>query len=65
MFGPHYYIDSWQKLKHNAVVSMIKDETVQQEVLKLIDAQTQFYHSAANVCLSITESVVRSFNPTK
>jgi hypothetical protein len=62
MFGPHYFINQVQSLKHTMVDTFVKDGTLKQEMRKLIDAQTQFYHSTIDASLSIMAASIKNFN---
>jgi hypothetical protein len=65
MFTPHYFIDNIQQAKRNVVTALVKNENLRDEMLDLINAQTQFYHSSVNSSLTIMVSLLKDFSDNK
>jgi hypothetical protein len=65
MFTPHYFIDNIQQTKRNVVTALVKNDNLRDEMLDLIDAQTQFYHSSVNSSLTIMVSLLKDFSANK
>lgn len=65
MFTPHYFIDNIQQAKRNVVTAMVKNENLRDEMLDLINAQTQFYHSSVDSSLTIMVSLLKDFSDNK
>jgi hypothetical protein len=63
MFTPHYFIDNVQQLKRHTVANLVSDPALKDEMLTLIDAQTQFYKSAVNSSLAILVATVKNIEP--
>jgi len=63
MFTPHYFIDNVQQLKRNTVASLVSNPVLKDEMLTLIDAQTQFYKSTVNSSLAILAATVKTVEP--
>jgi hypothetical protein len=65
MFTPHYFIDNIQQAKRNVVTALVKDGNLRDEMLDLIDAQAQFYHSSVDSSLTIMVTLLKDFSPNK
>jgi len=53
-------IDSIQSGKKVIVNSCVKDEVVQKELIKLIEAQTKFYQGWVDTTLTLAQTLVSS-----
>jgi hypothetical protein len=53
-------IDSIQSGKKVIVNTWVKDETVQKELVKCIDAQTNFYQGWVDSTLTLAETLVKT-----
>ena len=57
-------IDAVQSGKKVIVNTFVKDEVVQKELIKLIEAQTKFYQGWVDTTLTLAETLVSSYkNP--
>lgn len=57
-------IDAVQSGKKVVVNTFVKDEVVQKELVKLIDAQTKLYQGWVDTTLTLAETLVKSYkNP--
>jgi len=57
-------IDAVQSGKKVIVNTFVKDESVQKELVKLIDAQTKLYQGWVDTTLTLAETLVKSYkNP--
>jgi hypothetical protein len=65
MFTPHYFIDNIQQVKRNVVTALVKDGNLRNEMLGLIDAQAQFYHSSVDSSLTIMVTLLKNFAPNE
>ena len=65
MFTPHYFVDTIQQAKRNVVTALVKEEKLRDEMLDLINAQSQFYHSSVNSSLTIMVTLLKNFSPNK
>ena len=53
-------IDAIQTGKKSIVNTFVKDEVIQKELVKLIEAQTKFYQGWVDTTLSLAETLVSS-----
>ena len=65
MFTPHYFIDNIQQVKRNVVTALVKDGNLRNEMLELINAQSQFYRSSVNSSLTIMVTLLKNFAPNE
>jgi hypothetical protein len=65
MFTPHYFIDNIQQAKRNVVTALIKEGNLRDEMLELINAQSQFYRSSVNSSLTIMVTLLKNFAPNE
>ena len=69
MFTPEAIIDSVQNAKKQVVTTFVTNESFKKELVKLIDAQTEFAKGQVKTTLSIAETLVKNANtafyPTK
>ena len=65
MFTPHYFVDNIQQAKRNVVTALVKEEKLRDEMLGLINAQSQFYHSSVDSSLTIMITLLKNFSPNK
>ena len=65
MFTPHYFVDTIQQAKRNVVTALVKEEKLRDEMLDLINAQSQFYHSSVNSSSTIMVTLLKNFSPNK
>ena len=55
-------IDTVQGGKKTIVNTFVKDEVIQKELVKLIDAQTKFYQGWVDTTLTLAQTLVSSAN---
>ena len=55
-------IDAVQSGKKTIVNTFVKDEVVQKELVKLIEAQTKFYQGWVDTTLTLAQTLVSSYN---
>ncbi len=60
MFTPDYIIDSVQNAKKTFVTTFVTNETFKAELIKLVDAQTEFAKGQIKTTLSIAEALVKN-----
>ena len=60
MFTPDYIIDSVQNAKKTFVNTFVTNETFKTELIKLVDAQTEFAKGQIKTTLSIAEALVKN-----
>lgn len=60
MFTPDYIIDSVQNAKKTFVNTFVANETFKKELIKLVDAQTEFAKGQVKTTLSIAEAFVKN-----
>jgi len=57
-------IDAIQSGKKAIVNTFVKDEVIQKELVKLIEAQTKFYQGWVDTTLTLTQTLVSSYKDT-
>jgi hypothetical protein len=62
MFTPEAIIDSVQNAKKQIVTTFVSNESFKKELVKLIDAQTEFAKGQVKTTLSIAETLVKNAN---
>lgn len=60
MFTPDSIIDSVQSAKKTLVTTFIKDDKFKAELVKLVDAQTEFAKGQIKTTLAIAEALVKN-----
>ena len=60
MFTPENFIDSFQNAKKQIVNTFVTDDKFKKELVKLIDAQTEFAKGQVKTTLSIAEALVKN-----
>jgi hypothetical protein len=55
-------IDAIQTGKKTMVNTFVKDETIQTELIKLIEAQTKFYQGWVDTTLTLAQTLISSAN---
>ena len=60
MFTPDFIIDSVQHAKKQIVNTFVTNETFKTDLIKLIDAQTEFCKGQIKTSLAIAESLVKN-----
>jgi hypothetical protein len=55
-------IDAVQTGKKTMVNTFVKDETIQTELIKLIEAQTKFYQGWVDTTLTLAQTLISSAN---
>ncbi len=60
MFTPEYFIDSVQNAKKQFVTAFVTNESFKKELVKLVDAQTEFAKGQVKTTLSITEAFYKN-----
>ena len=55
-------IDAVQSGKTTIVNTFVKDEVIQKELVKLIEAQTKFYQGWVDTTLTLAQTLVSSAN---
>jgi hypothetical protein len=60
MFTPEAIIDSVQNAKKQFVNTVITNESFKKELIKLVDAQTEFAKGQVKTTLSIAEAFVKN-----
>jgi hypothetical protein len=60
MFTPDFYIDGVQNAKKQFVNTFVTNETFKAELIKLVDAQTEFAKGQVKTTLSIAEAFVKN-----
>jgi hypothetical protein len=62
MFSYDFIIDSVQNAKKQIVNTFVTDKKFQAELVKLVDAQTEFAKGQVKATLSIAEAFVKNAN---
>jgi hypothetical protein len=60
MFTPDYIIDSVQGANKTFVTTFVKDESIQKELVKLIDSQTKFAKTLSNNTLELATTFYKN-----
>ena len=60
MFTPEYFIDSVQNAKKQFVNTFVTQESFKNELIKLVDAQTEFAKGQYKTTLSIAEAFYKN-----
>lgn len=60
MFTPDFFIDSVQEAKKTFVNTFVANESFKKELIKLVDAQTEFAKGQVKTTLAIAEAVVKN-----
>jgi hypothetical protein len=60
MFTPDFYIDGVQNAKKQFVNTFVPNESFKKELIKLVDAQTEFAKGQVKTTLSIAEAFVKN-----
>jgi hypothetical protein len=60
MFTPDFYIDGVQNAKKQFVNTFVTNEPFKTELIKLVDAQTEFAKGQVKTTLSIAEAFVKN-----
>lgn len=60
MFTPDFYIDGVQNAKKQFVNTFVTNEQFKAELIKLVDAQTEFAKGQIKTTLSIAETIVKN-----
>ncbi len=60
MFTPDFYIDGVQNAKKTFVNTFVTDDKFKAELIKLVDAQTEFAKGQIKTTLSIAEALVKN-----
>ncbi len=60
MFTPDFYIDGVQNAKKQFVNTFVTNESFKAELIKLVDAQTEFAKGQYKTTLSIAEAFVKN-----
>ncbi len=60
MFTPEYFIDSVQNAKKQFVTAFVTNESFKKELVKLVDAQTEFAKGQVKTTLSIAEAFYKN-----
>ena len=60
MFTPEAIIDSVQNAKKQFVTTFVTNESFKSELIKLVDAQTEFAKGQVKTSLSIAEAFVKN-----
>ena len=60
MFTADFYIDGVQNAKKQFVNSFITNESFKKELIKLVDAQTEFAKGQVKTTISIAEAFVKN-----
>ena len=60
MFTPEYIIDSVQNAKKTFVNTFVTNESFKAELIKLVDAQTEFAKGQVKTTLSIAEAFYKN-----
>ena len=60
MFTPETIIDSVQNAKKTFVTTFVTDDKFKAELIKLVDAQTEFAKGQVKTTLSIAEAFVKN-----
>ena len=64
MFTPDFYIDGVQNAKKQFVNQFVTNEAFKKELIKLVDAQTEFAKGQFKTTLSIAEAIVKNVTTT-
>jgi hypothetical protein len=64
MFTTDYIIDSVQNAKKTFVNTFVTNESFKKELVKLVDAQTEFAKGQVKTTLAIAEAFVKNANQT-
>ncbi len=62
MFTPDFYIDGVQNAKKQFVNTFVTQEGFKKELIKLVDAQTEFAKGQIKTTLQIAEAFVKNAN---
>jgi hypothetical protein len=60
MFTPDFYIDGVQNAKKTFVNTFVTNDKFKAELIKLVDAQTEFAKGQIKTTLSIAEALVKN-----
>lgn len=60
MFTPDFYIDGVQNAKKQFVSTVVTDDKFKTELIKLVDAQTEFAKGQVKTTLAIAEAFVKN-----
>ena len=60
MFTPDFYIDTVQGAKKQFVNTFVTNESFKKELVKLVDAQTEFAKGQVKTTLQIAEAFVKN-----
>ena len=60
MFTPDFYIDGVQNAKKQFVNTFVTNDAFKAELIKLVDAQTEFAKGQIKTTLSIAEAFVKN-----
>lgn len=60
MFTPDFIIDSVQNAKKQIVNTFVTNDSFKKELIKLVDAQTEFAKGQVKTTLSIAEAIVKN-----
>ena len=60
MFTPDFFIDSVQNAKKQFVNATVTNDSFKKELIKLVDAQTEFAKGQVKTTLAITEAFVKN-----
>ena len=60
MFTPDFYIDGVQNAKKQFVNTFVANESFKKELVKLVDAQTEFAKGQVKTTLSIAEAFYKN-----
>jgi hypothetical protein len=60
MFTPDFYIEGVQNAKKQIVNTFVTNETFKKELIKLVDAQTEFAKGQVKTTLAIAEAFVKN-----
>ncbi len=60
MFTPDFYIDGVQNAKKQIVNTFITNDSFKKELIKLVDAQTEFAKGQVKTTLAIAEAFVKN-----
>ncbi len=64
MFTADFYIDGVQNAKKQFVNAVVTNEAFKKELIKLVDAQTEFAKGQVKTTLSIAEAIVKNATST-
>ncbi len=60
MFTPDFYIDGVQNAKKQFVNTFVTNDSFKKELIKLVDAQTEFAKGQIKTTLQIAETIVKN-----